>query len=113
VGKSVTGTGISLAGEEAGNYSFNTGAQIGTGVIDKKTLTATADVSGKVYDGNTTANLGNVQLVGVVDGDADELQVVGNQGSFIDKNAGVDKSVTGTGISLAGEEAGNYSFNTG
>ncbi|WP_057024049.1 YDG domain-containing protein [Pseudomonas synxantha] len=113
VGKSVTGTGISLAGEEAGNYSFNTGAQIGTGVIDKKTLTATADVSGKVYDGNTTASLGNVQLVGVVDGDADELQVVGNQGSFIDKNAGVDKSVTGTGISLAGEEAGNYSFNTG
>ena len=113
VGKSVTGTGLTIGGVEAGNYSFNSGANVGTATIDRKTLTATADVADKVYDGTTQASLGNVQLIGVVNGDAGNLQVVGNQGSFSDKNAGVGKSVTGSGLSLGGLEAGNYSFNTG
>ena len=110
--KSVTGSGIALAGEEAGNYRFDTDAQIGTADITRKVITGIADVADKVYDGGTVAELGNIGLVGVVDGDEGKVTGTGSTGTFNDKNAGSDKSVTGSGIALAGEEAGNYRFDT-
>ena len=111
--KSVSGSGIALTGDEADNYAFDTTAQIGTADIDKKTLTATADVADKTYDGTTGANLSNVQLVGVVAGDAGKVNTSGSTGSFVDKNAGQDKSVNGSGIGLTGDESDNYAFDTG
>ncbi|MCL6693469.1 YDG domain-containing protein [Pseudomonas sp. R3.Fl] len=111
--KSVSGSGVALSGAEAGNYSFDTTAQIGNADITRKVLTGTADVADKVYDGNTNAQLTNVGLVGVVAGDEGRVVGIGSTGSFTDKNAGNDKSVSGSGISLAGAEAGNYSFDTG
>ncbi|XEG69687.1 YDG domain-containing protein [Pseudomonas sp. abacavir_1] len=111
--KSVSGSGVALSGAEAGNYSFDTTARIGTADITRKVLTGTADVADKVYDGNTNAQLTNVGLVGVVAGDEGRVVGIGSTGSFVDKNAGNDKSVSGSGISLAGAEAGNYSFDTG
>ncbi|WP_434773245.1 YDG domain-containing protein [Pseudomonas entomophila] len=110
--KAVTGSGIALGGEEAGNYRFDTDAQIGVADIARKVITAIADVADKVYDGNTVAELSNIGLVGVVDGDEGKVSGTGNTGSFIDKNAGTDKVVTGSGIALGGEEAGNYRFDT-
>ncbi|MCP1645698.1 filamentous hemagglutinin family protein [Pseudomonas citronellolis] len=110
--KSVTGSGIGLSGAEAGNYSFDTAAQIGTADIARKVLTATADVADKVYDGNTNAQLSNVNLVGVVAGDEGQVVSTGVTGTFSDKNAGSDKSVNGSGVGLSGAEAGNYSFDT-
>ena len=110
--KSVTGSGIALTGEEAGNYSFDTSAEIGKATIERKVLTGIADVADKVYDGNTGAQLGNVGLVGVIDADQGKVTGAGTTGSFVDKNAGVDKSVTGSGIALTGEEANNYRFDT-
>ncbi|KJH79118.1 YDG domain-containing protein, partial [Stutzerimonas stutzeri] len=110
---SVSGSGIALTGDEANNYAFDTSAQIGTADIDKKTLTATADVADKVYDGTTGADLSNVQLIGVVAGDAGKVNTSGSTGSFVDKNAGLDKSVSGSGIALTGDEANNYAFDTG
>ncbi|MBA1202186.1 hypothetical protein G7009_10520, partial [Pseudomonas capeferrum] len=110
--KSVTGSGIALAGEEAGNYRFDTDAQIGVADIDRKVITGTADVADKVYDGSTAAELSNLGLVGIVDGDEGKVSGTGTTGAFSDKNAGTDKSVTGSGIALAGEEAGNYRFDT-
>ncbi|MDN6875676.1 YDG domain-containing protein [Pseudomonas citronellolis] len=111
--KSVSGSGVALSGAEAGNYSFDTTARIGTADISRKVLTGTADVADKVYDGNTNAQLTNVGLVGVVAGDEGRVVGIGSTGSFTDKNAGNDKSVSGSGITLAGAEAGNYSFDTG
>ncbi|UCJ18861.1 filamentous hemagglutinin N-terminal domain-containing protein [Pseudomonas sp. MM211] len=110
--KSVTGSGIALTGDEANNYAFDTDAQIGTADIDRKTLTATADVANKTYDGTTTADLSNISLIGIVDGDESKVNTSGGTGAFIDKNAGQDKSVTGSGIALAGDEANNYAFDT-
>nr|WP_329604757.1 YDG domain-containing protein [Pseudomonas fulva] len=112
VDKSVTGSGIDLTGEEANNYRFDTTAEIGKATIERKVLTGIADVADKVYDGNTIAQLGNLGLVGVVDGDEGKVTGTGTTGSFVDKNAGADKSVTGSGVALTGEEAGNYSFDT-
>ncbi|MER0042844.1 YDG domain-containing protein [Pseudomonas sp. MGal98] len=110
--KSVSGSGIALTGEEADNYSFNTSAEIGKADIDRKVLTASADVADKTYDGTTTANLSNVSLVGIVGGDEGKVNTSGTTGAFSDKNAGQDKSVTGSGIALTGEEADNYAFDT-
>jgi len=110
--KSVTGSGIALTGEEADNYAFDTGAEIGKADIDRKLLTANADVSNKTYDGTTTANLSNVSLVGIVDGDEGKVGTSGSTGSFSDKNAGQDKSVSGSGLALTGEEADNYAFDS-
>ena len=110
--KSVSGSGIALTGEEADNYSFNTSAEIGKADIDRKVLTASADVADKTYDGTTTANLSNVSLVGIVGGDEGKVNTSGTTGAFSDKNAGQSKSVSGSGIALTGEEADNYSFNT-
>ncbi|MBH3342112.1 hypothetical protein I5L51_23680, partial [Pseudomonas mendocina] len=45
-------------------------------------------------------------------GDEGKVGTSGNTGAFSDKNAGQDKSVTGSGIALTGEEANNYAFDT-
>ncbi|WP_256674302.1 YDG domain-containing protein, partial [Pseudomonas sp. DE0010] len=110
--KSVTGAGVALTGEEAGNYSFDTTAEIGKANIDRKVLTGKAEVANKVYDGGTTAQLSDLDLVGVVDGDEGKVTGTGTTGAFTDKNAGVGKTVTGSGVALTGEEAGNYRFDT-
>ncbi len=108
--KSVTGSGLALTGEEADNYAFDSDAEIGKADIDRKLLTANADVADKTYDGTTTANLSNVLLVGIIDGDQGKVSTSGTTGAFSDKNAGQDKSVTGSGLALTGEEADNYAF---
>ena len=110
--KNVTGAGIVLAGADAGNYVVDTTATIGAGAITPKTITASAAGIDKVYDGTTSATLNGVQLVGVVAGDQNVVSAVGSAGSFADKNAGSVKSISGSGISIAGSGAGNYSFDT-
>ena len=110
--KSVTAAGIVLGGSDAGNYVFDANTVIGTASITPKTLTASAAGTDKVYDGTTSATLNGVQLVGVVAGDLNVVSAVGSTGSFADKNAGSVKSISGSGISIAGSGAGNYSFDT-
>ena len=47
---------------------------------------------------------------GVVAGDA--VTVADTLSTFADKNAGAGKTVTVSGITLGGADAGNYSYNT-
>ncbi|MGJ7580575.1 YDG domain-containing protein [Variovorax sp. RHLX14] len=110
--KNVTGAGIVLSGADAGNYVFDATAAIGTGAITPKTITASATGTDKVYDGSTAAVLTGVQLVGLVAGDRNAVSAIGTAGSFADKNAGSVKSISGSGISIGGSEAGNYRFDT-
>ncbi|EJL02758.1 hemagglutinin family protein [Pseudomonas fluorescens Q2-87] len=110
--KAVSGSGVALTGVEASNYAFDTSAQIGTADIDRKVLTATANVADKTYDGGTTASLSNLSLIGVVSGDADKVNASGTTGTFVDKNAGQNKAVSGSGVALTGVEANNYAFDT-
>ncbi|MGE8637078.1 MAG: beta strand repeat-containing protein, partial [Achromobacter sp.] len=67
------------------------------------TLDVTAD--NKTYDGNTSAVVRGQAGSGLISGD--NLGALGI-GSFSDKNAGVDKTVTVGGITLNGTDAGNY-----
>ena len=55
-GKTVTVSGISISGTDAGNYTFNTTATT-TANITARGLTVSATGVNKVYDGNTTATV--------------------------------------------------------
>ena len=110
--KSVTAAGIVLGGADAGNYVFDASTVIGIANIAPKTLTASAAGTDKVYDGTTAAALNGVHLLGLVAGDQNVVSAIGSTGSFADKNAGGGKTISGSGISIGGSGAGNYSFDT-
>ena len=111
-GKAVTVNGLSLSGAGAGNYQLaSTSISGNIGEITPKTLTAalTGSVT-KTYDGTTAATLAASNysaLAGIIGGDAVSLTIA-TSGSYADKNAGSDKSVTVDGLSLNGAGAGNY-----
>jgi hypothetical protein len=126
-GKSITFTGIALDGKEAGNYSIDTSLSGNVGAINQKAITATLANDGsftKVYDGKTTvaqALADHYSLSGLADGDSGKVSIkdsaTNKSGVYNDgttkgdaKNVGTGKSITFTGIALAGDEAGNYSI---
>ena len=105
-GKTVTVAGITLTGIDAGNYSITSSTTTGTASITVRSLTISATVSDKVYDGNNsaTATLTDNKLSG------DDLTVNKTGVTFNNKNAGSGKTVTITGINLTGTDAGNYTL---
>ncbi|HYG28532.1 MAG TPA: YDG domain-containing protein, partial [Caulobacteraceae bacterium] len=102
--KTVTISGASLTGTDAGNYTVTLPTSALADIL-QKALTATATANDKTYDGTTSAT-GSIQLTGVVDGDS--VSTTGATYAFADKNAGTDKTVTISGASLTGTDAGNY-----
>ena len=102
-GKAVTASGVSLSGGDAGNYSLASVSD-GTADILKKTITGALIADDKTYDG-ATATTGSIVLTGVVAGDT--VSAAGTY-AFADRNAGVGKTVTASGASLAGLDASNY-----
>ncbi len=106
-GKAVSVSGISISGTDAGNYTFNTTASA-TANITAKTLTVTPSATDKVYDGSTsaTATLGDDRVSG------DVLTVAQTLATFANKNVGIGKTVTVSGISISGADAANYSVAT-
>ena len=90
------------------NYSLPTSISGAVGVITPATLEISGiSASDKVYDGNTSVVLNTTAAVksGLIHGDAVDL--VAN-GFFADKNVGVGKVVSITGLMLSGASAGNY-----
>jgi hypothetical protein len=106
-GKTVTVGGISISGTDAGNYTANTTASA-TANIAAKSLTVTAAGVNKTYDGTTTATvtLADNRIAG------DVLTDAYTSATFSDKNVGTGKTVTVSGISISGTDAGNYTANT-
>ncbi|KSB89116.1 hypothetical protein AS593_04275 [Caulobacter vibrioides] len=104
-GKAVTAAGVTLSGADAGNYSL---AGVSGDVADilKKALTGALVANDKTYDGSTVAT-GSIGLTGIVAGDA--VSASGTY-AFADKNAGVGKAVTASGVTLAGGDAANYNL---
>ncbi|MCT8100762.1 filamentous hemagglutinin N-terminal domain-containing protein [Acinetobacter sp. C_4_1] len=102
-GKTVNITGLSLGGSDAGNYVLASNTASNTADITAKTLTAGLIAQNKVYDGNTSATASFTDnRIGT-----DDVQVNGTA-SFADKNVGTGKTVTSTGLTLSGADAGNY-----
>ncbi len=107
--KSVSVTGITLSGADAGNYSYNTTTTTAAN-ITPKAVTVAASAQDKVYDGNTNAPGTTLTASGILQGDV--VSFNGTSATFDDKNVGNGKNVTVTGISGTGADAGNYSYNS-
>ena len=107
-GKSVTATGLSLSGADAGNYQLASTSAATTADITARTLTVSATSVNKVYDGTiaATVTLSDNRVTG------DALTASYTAAVFADKNVGTGKTVSVSGISVTGTEAGNYAVNT-
>ncbi len=105
--KTVTVNGITISGVGAVNYSVNPTANT-TADITPFGLTVSATANNKAYDATNTAtvNLSSNVLAG------DVLVLSYTNAIFNDQNVGTGKTVSVTGISISGADAGNYTFNT-
>jgi len=113
--KPVTVSGVSLAGAQAGNYVL-AGVDALTVDITPKPITVTGLVANnKTYNASTVVNInpGAAQFSGLVDGDGVFLNASGITGNTTDKNVGTGLTVTVTGLTLLGPDAGNYVPETG
>jgi hypothetical protein len=104
--KPVSVTGISIGGSDADNYRLLNTAANTTANITARGLTVTATGIAKVYDGTTAAvvTLSDDRIAG------DSLTSLFGAASFADKNVGLGKAVSVTGISISGGDAGNYNL---
>jgi filamentous hemagglutinin family protein len=93
---------------KASNY---VAANTTTAAITPAPLTVSSiTAANKTYDGTTTASVSNAVLGGVFGTDIVTLNAV--TGAFTDANAGSDKSVVLSGMTLSGSGAGNYTIGT-
>ncbi|WP_338924959.1 YDG domain-containing protein (plasmid) [Pseudomonas silesiensis] len=106
-GKTVNVGGISVTGADAQNYTWNS-VTTTTASIFKALLNISATAQNKSYDGTDVAQvaLSDDRVAG------DDLTADAGASAFSDKNAGTSKSVTVNGITLAGADAANYTFNS-
>ena len=99
------------------NVTFNS-ANPGVHITDFRvygtsTLTVTGVVANnKEYDMTTSVvlNTSGASLVGVEPGDVVTLVTTGATGAFADANAGTGKTVTTSGFTLSGADAGKYTL---
>ncbi|MFS2035879.1 YDG domain-containing protein [Polaromonas sp. CT11-55] len=106
-GKTVTVTGYTLGGADAGNYTVVQPVAV-TANITPASLTVTGvGANNKVYDATTTATLNGAASVTALAGDSVTVGGTGS-GNFANKNVGNGKAVTVTGYTLSGADAGNY-----
>src|SRR5262249_6352732 len=105
--RTVSVSAITVTGPDAGNYAFNTTAST-TADITARTLTITATGIDRVYDGTSSAmvTLSDDRVSG--DAFTDNY----TSASFSDKNVDPGKTVSVSGISINGNDAANYTFNT-
>ena len=108
--KQVNLSGLILDGADKDNYVLLNGLLVTTGTINPAPISASGlRALNKAFDGNTNANidLSNLQLHGLVVGEAVTLSVTG--ATFADALPGSNKLVTFS-TALAGADAGNYVF---
>ena len=107
-GKTVTVNGVNLSGPDAVNYSLSSSTLTGIADITARALLITATGQSRGYDGTSVA------VVALADdrvpGDLFTSTYV--SASFQDKNTGLAKGISVTGIAITGTDAGNYIANT-
>lgn len=107
--RTVTTSGVTVNdGNAGGNYAV-TYANNTTSTIDAATLTFTGTIANKEYDGTTTASVSGYALTGFVAGESVEASV--GSAAFSDRNAGVGKAVTISGITLRDGANGGLASN--
>jgi gliding motility-associated-like protein len=108
--KSVSTSGFSLFGSDAGNYYLS--QPLTSADITKAELTITGLNANKAYDRTTNAilNSTNASLTGVVPGDNVTLNSTSATGFFTDYAAGTNKLVSTSGFALEGIDSENYTL---
>ena len=108
--KTVSISKIILGGADAANYTVGSLSQKETYASIKPKPVSVSGITAqdREYNGSTTVVLdySGVTFAELVEGD--ELTVALATGAFVDKNAGPEKTVTVSGITLGGNDAGNY-----
>jgi uncharacterized repeat protein (TIGR02543 family) len=104
--KPVSVSGISMTGTDAGNYSLANTTAASSADITARALTVSALAANKVYDGNVdaSATLSDDRIGG------DGLTISHTTAAFDNKNVGMAKLVSVSGISMTGTDAGNYNL---
>ncbi len=104
----ITASGVSGGTFDSNNYNVSYVA--GTLTVNPLTVTVTGLTAGsKVYDGTLTATVGGTgTMVGLISGDVVTVDTSNAVGNFADKNVGHNKTVTITGVTLSGADAGDY-----
>jgi hypothetical protein len=107
--KTVTVSGLSLTGAQAGNYSLTQPASLTANITKANLAVSGLTASHKVFNGNTAVTLtGTASVTPLL---TDNLSLGGvATGVTADANAGSAKAVTVSGISLVGQDAGNYTL---
>jgi hypothetical protein len=106
-GKTVTVSGITISGADAGNYTVNTSAST-TADITARALAVTATAANKVYDGTTAASVTLADNRGIWRRPDDRIHF----GHVRHQECWNGKTVTVSGITISGTDAGNYTVNT-
>src|SRR6185503_9791789 len=91
-GKTVTATGLTLAGADAGNYSLSNTTETATANITAGSLTGSFTAANKSYDGGTSASIQTRSLTGVFG--LDVVTLTGGAATFDTKNVGTGKTIT-------------------
>src|SRR5205823_5127610 len=106
--KTVTATGLSLSGSDAGNYTLASTTAGATADISARSLTVNATGQNRAYDGTAaaTVTLSDNRVSG------DTLTDSYTSAAFADKNVGAGKAVNVSGISVSGADAGNYTLSS-
>ncbi|PSJ40959.1 YDG domain-containing protein [Allosphingosinicella deserti] len=107
VGKTVSISGLTFGGADAGNYSFATPATAAADILRKDVAVSVA-ADTKTYDGGTSASGRITAIDGIIAGDA--LSFTSGDFAFADKNAGAGKQVLVSGIGMSGADSGNYTL---
>lgn len=92
-------------GANGGKVSNYVVVDTATATINPKAIDASFSAADKTYDGTTQATA-TTQLNGVITGDSVSLNYASSL--FSDKNAGQNKTVTLSGLTLTGGDSGNY-----
>ena len=108
--KTVTFTGYSLSGADAGNYNLKTQPASVTANIAAKEVTITSlTAANRSYEkDNLEVALISGTLTGVFSGDTVTIDLTNAKGTMTDANAGTGKAVTVTGVALGGADKDNY-----
>lgn len=99
----------SLTASQPGDDNYNAADPV-TRVVaaSPATMTGSFTVDDKDYDGGTSATINTRTPAGVIGGD--DVQITGGTAAFDDANVGVGIGVTGSGFTLSGSDAGNYTL---
>ena len=103
-GIAVSVTGITLEGDDAGNYVLAQPESLTVNITPKPVTFTWSDTATFTYDG--TEKSVTASVVGAIDADADKV-TVGSYGNNAATNAG---SYMAKVLTLGGDKAGNYSF---